>query len=135
MQPMEVVRSGVLRVGDNVNRVAVRVDDRGAGDAYLGDGAVNVAPVDVSFTAGQKVLHPQLGAGIGVEGVRAVVGGGDIHHVVLGGINSEAAHVQRLSPDVAVDSGAEEHAEGAAVHVGRSQYRLLSLPSAAQVVV
>ena len=57
--------------------------------------------------------------GVGVEGVDAVVLGGDVEDVVLSAVDGDVGHEERLSVGVAVGEIREEFAEGCAADGGR----------------
>src|SRR5205085_10647129 len=112
VQPVVVVRhtgDDLLALGGDVERIGCRVDDRSAGDADFGGdvGAVGLAGRHRGLAGCEHRDLPQYVAGVAVDGVDAIVLGGDVRHVVHAGErahgNAGAGDVERLRVDLAVD--------------------------------
>ena len=128
---------------DEIDRAGGRVDHRGVGDPDHRRDLVGAPVVGRDLPGGQDgrrgargSVVPEDRAGVGVEGVEAVVLGRDIQDVVdaLAG-DRHAGHVERLGVDLAVDAVDAEQAERARLDVRRRQDRLARVQAVARGVV
>ncbi len=72
----------------------------------------------------QRDLPQRRAAKIGVEGINAVVFGGDEDDVVRGAADCKSGQIKRLGFDSAIDGEGEEFAEVAGANGSRGEYRL-----------
>ena len=144
METLEELRGSGLGfgLGDDVKGEGGGVDDGCSGDADVG---VDVTDVDVlvgdpGLVGSEKGDSPEVAlrgvVAVGVEGVDAVLLGGDEEDVVDGVVGEgEGGEVERLRVDVADDGKAEELAEGGDADVGGSEEGLLALDPNSRVGV
>ncbi len=129
---------GGVGEGDDVEGVVGEADDGGADDAEAAVevGAAEVGVVEVG--GGAEVDVPEgLGGGgiVGVEGVDAVVDGGDEDEVVGSAVERDVGDDEGLRVDLVVDGELVEEAEGSDRDVGWGEEGLVGVGSGAGVVV
>ena len=135
VQPLDE-RAVLLGAGDEVHRLRQRVDDRRAADADVAGevpvGAAGLADVGPEYgnDAGCRVRVVDVPERcrrrgiVGVEGIDAVVVGGDVDDIPDAETrNVEAVYIEWLTIDLVVDGALEELAELADVDVRRRQHR------------
>jgi hypothetical protein len=127
-----------LGLGDDVQGVGRGVDDRRSRDTHFG-GYVAAAEIGTAVdraAARRNQTHlPVNCARIGVDGVDAVVLGGDVQHIVRTAAQGHVGDVQRLGINGTVHGDGEEFAERGAVHVGGRENGLRGVFTRARVVV
>jgi hypothetical protein len=128
--------SGIIQGVHHVHRSRRRIDGGRAHDSGV------AVDVDASRTVvrvgdrGSQVHVPVLRAGIRVERVDTVIGGGNIHHVVRSTGNADVRYHQRLGVDLVVERTLEQQTKLVDIHVRRRQNRFAQiLPSATKIVV
>src|SRR5580704_1436742 len=86
-----------------------------------------------------EVWTQQYGAALGIDRVNRVVFSGDVDYVVSAwksaGGDDHARDDERLSVDLSVERHNLKKAERGRIHVGRSENRLMPIPSRAMVIV
>jgi len=131
-----------LGAGEDVKRSGLEVDDWSGRDANLWrdeeaagiafgerrNALAGIGEIDVPERSGRSA--------VGVEGIDAVVFGGDEKDVVFAFAgNLEIGELQRLGVNVAVDFEGKEFAELCGIDVGRSEDFFVEVSAGASVVV
>jgi hypothetical protein len=123
--------------GDDVEGVAGAVDDGGADDAHVAVdvGAVEGGVVEVGGGAEVDVPDGSCAGVIGVEGVDAVVDGGDEDEVVGSAVDLDVGGEEGLGVELIVEGELVEEAEVGGVDVGGGEDGLVGIGAGAGVVV
>src|SRR5579872_1427301 len=120
MQTMEEA-AALVGSGDNVESLTDWVDHGRADDTH---GRQNVGTVEsaIAYLEGGAEVHmPVLRAVVGVKGIDAVAGRGDIKHIVRAAGNIDSGNIQRLRIYLIVDFYFKQHAELIHVYVCRRE--------------
>ena len=120
MQALEVA-AALFGLGHHEKTSARRINYRSPGDSDLVldvAGLLSVRWRNRRHASAKKALFPILYAGlsVGVEGVDAVVLGGDEDDVVRAAGDREIRHIERLGVDFAIHGAGEEFSERSAVY-------------------
>src|SRR5882672_111888 len=110
--------SRYIRFGGDVHRVAGGIDDRCAKNSKFIQTRDAAATFHRARDRSAQAYLPELGAGIGLDGVYAVMLSGEENHVVRAAADAEAVHVQGLRRDVAVHVEGIKLSELARGHAG-----------------
>src|ERR1019366_2514877 len=141
VEGVEMVTDGGVEksLGHQIHGVGGGVDDRGSDDAFLAEtdtgGGGEILAAGGSDADIEHVGVPELGAGVGVNGVDRIRLGDDVNDVVraLTG-NVHAGHVEGLGHHDIVDGKAKEAAKAALIDVGGGEQSFIGVGAAAGVI-
>ena len=108
VQALMICAGGILRHADDKDcaiRSGAAIDDRGGSDADLRRDLAAAVIVAGGFVGAEHGGLPKLRAGVGIEGVDAVVFGGDKHDILRlpgdGEVSQDRAAAHRPAPSTA----------------------------------
>src|SRR5271157_162318 len=144
VESVEMVADSAVEnsLGHQIHGVGGGIDDGGSDDAFLVETRSGTEQRLVAELGGGDPLSrvgeidpPELGAGVGVNGVHRIRLGDDVDDVVRALVgNVDVGHIEGLGHHNIVDRNAEEAAKAVLVDVGGSEQSFTGIGAAAGVI-